>query len=193
MTGNPVPTVGRWRALVLWTRGRRAPVTEDSSAFPAAQGTLGLPMMFAAVTVIEMVVLELVIPWRWVSIALAALSLASLVVLASSVAMSRVHPHVLAPTTLTLRMSGKVVASVDRDAVVSARIHRRYGRTSPTLEGGRLMLPNQDGTNIDIELCRAVGVSVPAPLQRWRIAGTADVLSLHVDDPGSLCAALTRP
>ena len=193
MTVNTTVQVGRWHALLLWARGRHAPIAAGSAAFPAVRGTLAMPVMFGVVTVIEMVVLHLLIPVLWMSAVVAALSMASLVVLASSVALSRVHPHVLSPTTLILRNSGKVVATVDRATIVSARLHRRYGVVSPTLDGGRLALPNQDGTTVDIELSTATRVTVPAPLQRWKVDGSAHSFGLQVDDPAALVAALTRP
>ena len=193
MTVHTPVQVGRWRALLLWARGRHAPIGADSATFTAVRGTLAMPVMFGVVTVIEMVVLHLLIPVLWISAVLAALSVASLMVLTSSVALARVHPHVLSPTTLTLRTSGKVVATVDRASIVSARIHRRYGVVSPTLDGGRLVLPNQDGTIVDIDLSCATTVSVPAPLKRWRVDGSAQSFGLQVDDPAALVAALTRP
>ncbi len=193
MTDDTPVRVGRWHALLLWARGRHAPVAAGSTVFPAVRGTLGMPLMFGVATLVEMVVLHLLIPVPWISAAIAAMSIASLVMLASSVARARAHPHVLSPTTLTLRASGTVVAAVDRANIVSARIHRRYGAVSPYLDGGRLVLPNQDGTTVDIELSCATTVVVPAPLQRWRIEGSAHSFGLQVDDPAALVAALTRP
>jgi len=193
MTVHTPVRVGRWHALLLWARGRHAPIGADSAVFTAVRGTLAMPVMFGVVTVIEMVVLHLLIPVLWISAVLAALSVASLMALTSSVALARVHPHVLSPTTLTLRTSGKVVATVDRATIVSARIHRRYGVVSPTLDGGRLVLPNQDGTTVDIDLSCATTVAVPAPLQRWRVEGSAHSFGLQVDDPAALVAALGRP
>ncbi|MFI8565029.1 hypothetical protein ACIGGF_00500 [Rhodococcus sp. NPDC078407] len=192
MTADIPTQVGRWHALLLWARGRRAPMDADSTAFTAVRGTLAMPAMFGVVTVIEMVVLHLLIPVPWISAVVAALSLASLVALASSVALARVHPHVLSPATLTLRISGKVVATVDRASIVSARIHRRYGLVAPTLDGGRLVLPNQDGSTVDIELSCATTVTVPAPLKRWRVDGTAHAFEVQVDDSAALVAALSR-
>lgn len=184
--------VGRSRSLLLWIRGRQAPIPADSTVFTATRGTLAMPLMFGAVTVIEMVVLHLLIPWWWLSAVVAALSMGSLAALASSVALARVHPHVLSADALTLRMSGTVVATVDRASIASARIHRRYGTVSPALDGGRLVLPNQGGTTVDIELTGATTVAVPALLQRWRVTGAAHSLSLQVDDPAALVAALDR-
>lgn len=193
MTVDFTARVGRWHSLVLWTRGQHAPVGADSTVFTATRGTLGLPVMFGVATVIEMIVLHLLIPWLWLSALVAALSMASLVVLASSVALARAHPHVLSPEALVLRMSGAVVAKVDRADIASVRIRRRYGVVSPALEGGRLALPNQDGTSVDIELSGATDVRVPALLQRWRISGSAHSFGVQVDDPEALVAALGPP
>lgn len=182
---------GRWHSLTLWTRGQHAPIAADSTVFTATRGTLGLPLMFGAATVIEMVVLHFLIPWLWLSALVAAASVASLVLLASSVALARAHPHVLSPEVLVLRMSGTVVARVDRANIASVRIHRRFGVVSPALDGGRLVLPNQDGTTVDIELSSAAEVVVPALVQRWRISGFAHSFGVQVDDPAALVAALT--
>ncbi|MBY4129760.1 hypothetical protein HQO83_15285 [Rhodococcus fascians] len=191
MADTPVQ-LGRSHALLLWIRGRSAPVPAHSTVFTAQRGSLGLPLMFGAATVIEMVVLHLLIPWLWLSALVAALSVASLVLLASSIALARLHPHILSPTTLTLRTSGKVVATVDRASIASARIHRRYGVVSPALDGSRLVLPNQDGTSVDIELTGATDVALPALLQRHRVSGSASSFSVQVDDPAALVAGLTR-
>lgn len=192
MTVEAPAQVGTWHSPVLWIRGRHAPIAAGSTVFTASRGTLALPLMFGAATVIEMVVLHLLIPWLWLSALVAAASVVSLVLLASSVALARVHPHVLSSEALVLRTSGTVVATVDRATIVSARVRRRYGVVAPTLDGGRLALPNQDGTTVDIELARAAEVVVPALLQRWRASGTARSFSVQVDDPAALVAALTR-
>lgn len=183
--------VGRWRALALWTRGQHAPIAPDSTVFTATHGTLGLPVMFGAATVIEMVVLHLLIPWLWLGALIAAVSVASLILLATSVALSRAHPHVLSTEALVLRMSGTVVARVHRASISSVRIHRRYGIVSPALDGGRLVLPTQDGTTVDIELSTATEVVVPALSKRWKISGFAHSFGVQVDDPAALVAALT--
>lgn len=191
MTVDFPAQVGRWHSLALWMRGQHAPIAADSTVFAATRGTLGLPLMFGAATVIEMVVLHLLIPWWWLSALIVALSVASLVLLASSVALARAHPHVLSPEALVLRMSGGVVARVDRTNIASVRIHRRNGVVSPALDDGRLVLPNQDGTSVDIELSTALDVAVPALLQRWRISGFARSFGFQVDDPAALVASLT--
>ncbi len=191
MTVDFPAQVGRWRALALWTRGQHAPIAPDSTVFTATRGTLGLPVMFGAATAIEMVVLHLLLPWLWLSALVAAASVTSLMVLASSVALSRAHPHVLSPEALVLRMSGTVVARVDRANISSVRIHRRYGVVSPALDGGRLVLPNQDGTTVDFELSAAAEVVLPALLKRWQISGRARSFGIQVDDPAALVAALT--
>ena len=178
--------------MLLWMRGRRAPIPADSLVFTATHGTLAMPLMFGAATVIEMVVLHLLIPWLWLSIAVAVLSIASMVAVASSLALDRVHPHVLSADALTLRVSGTVVATLDRATIVSARIHRRRGVVSPTLDGSRLVLPNQDGTTVDIELSTATAVAVPALLKRRQVSGTARSFGLQVDDATALVVALTR-
>ena len=191
MTPDRGARVGRWHALLLWARGRTAPIGADSAEFAAVRGTGSMPLMFGVASVVEIVVVHLLVPWLWLDIVLGALSVVSIVLLASATAVGRVHPHVLTPEALVLRTSGEVVTTVERSTIVSARLHRRFGVVAPTVRDDRAVLPNQDGTNVDITLSTRTTVVVPAPLRRWRVEGTATSIGLYVDDPVALVAALS--
>jgi hypothetical protein len=163
----------------------------DSAEFTAVRGTGAMPLMFGVASVVEIVVVHLLVPWLWLDTVLGALSVVSIVLLVSAAAVGRVHPHVLTPEALVLRSSGEVVATVERSAIVSARLHRRFGVVAPTVRDDRAVLPNQDGTNVDITLSTRTTFVVPALLRRWRVEGTATSIGLYVDDPAALVAALS--
>ncbi|OZE23426.1 hypothetical protein CH262_15185 [Rhodococcus sp. 05-2255-1e] len=119
MTPDRGAQVGRWHALLLWARGRHAPIAADSAEFTAVRGTGSMPLMFGVASVVEIVVVHLLVPWLWLDIVLGALSVVSVVLLASATAVGRVHPHVLTPEALVLRTSGEVVTTVERSTIVS--------------------------------------------------------------------------
>ncbi|WP_072806366.1 hypothetical protein [Rhodococcoides yunnanense] len=181
----------KYRSLLWWITGRRAPVADDSVAFTAERGTLGTPIAFGVAGVIEMVAAHLLVPWPWLQWTLLIASLWGLISFAGFLALHRVHPHVLSPDALTLRSNGKIVAEIPREMIVAARVHRRFGVVSAAIEDGRLFLPTQDGTGVDIELSTPVVAELPATLVTRRVQEAVSSLGIQVDDPAALVRALT--
>ena len=182
----------KYLSLLRWLSGRGPFGNESASVFTADRGTLGTPIAFGIAGVVEIVAVHVLVPWPWLQWTLLVASVWGLLSFAALLAHHRMHPHTVTRALLTLRTSGQIVADIDLDSVASARIHRRYGTVSAAIEHGRLMLPNQDGTSVDIDLRRAVDASLPALLPRWRRSGPIMSCSVQVDDPGALIAALTR-
>lgn len=182
--------VRRYRSLYLWARGRIAPVEPGTSVFASTQGTLVLPAAFGAATVIEIGALHFLIPWDWLRISLAVSAVWSLLAVLGYLALHRVHPHYLTDTQFVLRQSGTVVATLDRADVVSVALRRRYSETSPIVRDSRLFLPNMDGTAVDVALGSTVDVQLPALRSSRRKIERVDCISVSVDDPASLVAAL---
>ncbi|SNT21729.1 hypothetical protein [Rhodococcoides kyotonense] len=165
----------------------------DTEAFTARRGTLATPIAFGVASVVEIVAVHFLVPWPWLQWTLLGLSIVSLGFFVGAIAVHRANPHTATPETLTLRSAGKVVADIPRATVRAARVHRRYGVVNATIENGRLILPTQDGTTVDVELSDPVDAVVPAMLAKWRIQGMVSSLSLQVDDPAALVRALTPP
>lgn len=180
--------VRAYRALWMWVR-RRYDVEPGAVALPADRGMLTLPLAFAVATVIEIVVLDLLLPWMWARIAVAVVSVWSLVMLFGFVAVGRAFPHYLTDTDLVLRRSGSTVAVVHRDNIAKTVRHRRFSHTTPTIDDGHLFLPNPDGTCIDVVLRSPVAASLPTFLPHNRTTQSVHRVSLHLDDPTLLHAA----
>ncbi len=180
----------KYRSLLLWITGRRASVADDTETFAAERGTLTIPIAFAIASLIEIVAVHLLVPWAWLQWTLLIISLWGLLAFAGVLAVHRVHPHVLSPNTLMLRVSGRTVAEIPRELILGARVHRRYGTVTAAIEKNMLFLPTQDGTNVDIELSATVDAVLHAPLARWRAQGSISTLAVQVDDPAALTRAL---
>lgn len=171
-----------YRALLFWAR-RRHDVPSGAVAVTATAGTVAVPAAFLVASVIEAVVLHVVIPWQWLRITLLVLSVWSVVAVLGLLAISSTTPHYLTDTHLVLRHRGKVVASIARANVSAVNRRRRFSDTTPTLTGGRLVLPTPDGTTVDI----TTTTPTPAQLPTFRRARTAPVqvstVSLGADNP----------
>ncbi|MEV6139635.1 hypothetical protein AB0L63_27020 [Nocardia sp. NPDC051990] len=179
---------GAYRSVWMWIRGKTDP--DRGLVFTASAGVLTMPAAFGAATLIEVVVLHLVLPWFWLKIVLAVISLWSLVLLAAFVANDVVHPHYLSQGVLVLRRSGKVVVKVPVSHVSRVVSIRRYSRTQPEIEGSRLYLPNHEGTNIELALNQRSAAAVPAFLEKWRSSGAVTTIFLYVDEPSKLADAV---
>ncbi|WP_280433970.1 hypothetical protein [Nocardia carnea] len=182
-----------YRGLWLWLRRTTDRDSREHRPLTATRGVLALPMAFLAATLIEVVVLHLVIPWPWLSITLAVLSLWSLVLLLGLVVADISYPHYVTGQELVLRRAGRVVARVPRDRIAAVAECRRYNHTATAYEDGRLFLAGADGTTTDLTLRDSVSVRVDSLLPSGRIAAGTTRISLALDDHAALRTALNAP
>lgn len=186
--------IGGCRSIWLWMRGRDADTEPGATVFRSTNGTLALPIAFGVATLVEVVALHFLIPWQWLRIALAAVSMWSLVAALGYLAKHRVHPHYLTASSLVLRQSGEVVATIPRSDIASVVPVRRFAETSARIAGSTLHLPNLDGTNIDARLTQTVAARIPTVFGRAADPASIDRICLYVDDPGAMERELkTRP
>ncbi|WP_280396507.1 hypothetical protein [Nocardia carnea] len=176
--------------LWLWLRRTTDRDSRAQQPLTSARGVLALPSAFLVATLIEVVVLHLLIPWVWLTITLAVLSLWSLVALFAVVVADIVYPHYLTGQEMVLRRSGRVVARVPLDRIAAVAECRRYNQTAPAFEDGRLFLAGPDGTTTDLTLRDPVAVRIDSLLPSARIAAETIRLSLFLDDPTVLRRAL---
>lgn len=184
--------VRAYTSLWLWIRGRVADVEPGALVFRSNRGTMTLPVAFGVVTVVEICVLHVVLPWMWLRIALAVLSVWSLFAVFGYLAIHRVRPHYLSDTHFVVRQSGSTIAAIERCSIVSATLSRRFCETTPIATDSRLHLPNIDGTNVDILLAQSISVRLPALLPKHHKASSVRRISMYVDDPAALVTELHR-
>lgn len=175
--------VTTYRSLWLWARHRVDGQGPGVHAVGYARGSLGVPLAFGVLTVVEAIAIHLLIPWAWLRTVVLVASVYSLILLLGFVASRIVHPHLLTSSQLTLRSGAHTVATLDRAALTRVVRARRHQPTYPTETDGQLYLPCQDGTNIDLHLTGPVPAHLPGLLARQRRRVTITVASIHLDDP----------
>lgn len=179
-----------YTSLWLWARGRDVGIAPGGLVVKANNGSMVLPVAFAIATLVEMGVLHLLIPWLWLSIVLAVLSVWSLLAFLGHFAVDRVYPHYLTDSLFVVRRFGEVVAVIKRSEIRSVTLTRRLSETNATVVDNRLYLPNMDGANVDITLNQPISIALPALLARHRKRVDVDHISVHVDDPAALVTEL---
>ncbi|MFD4402270.1 hypothetical protein ACFWPH_05840 [Nocardia sp. NPDC058499] len=182
-----------YRGLWLWLRRTTDRDSRDQQPLTAARGVLALPMAFLAATLIEVVVLHLVIPWAWLGITLAVVSVWSLVFLFAVVVADIVYPHYVTGREVVLRRSGRVIARVPLDRIAAVAECRRFNHTATAFDDGRLFLAGPDGTTTDLTLRDPVAVHIDSLLPSGRITARTTRICLSLDDPASLRTALNAP
>ncbi|MDI9918636.1 hypothetical protein [Rhodococcus sp. IEGM 1379] len=181
-----------YTSLWFWARGRDTGIEPGGLAFRSSRGSLVLPAAFGVATLMEIGVLHFVLPWMWLRVVLAVLSVWSLLALLGYLAVHRVHPHYLTDSHFVVRQSGTIVASIHRSDITSAALSRRLAETNPIIVEDRLYLPNMDGTNVDIVLTQPISIQLPAMLPRHRKTSSVDYVSVYVDDPAALVTELRK-
>lgn len=174
-----------WGDLRRLLRGMEV-VPEGAVALPDRRGMWQLPAMFSVAIIIEIVAVELLLPWPWLRIALLILSLYSLPLLWGITAARAVHPHYLDDEELVLRSGRTVVARIPRASVSGVRHDRRFNAERWELADGTLTLGGTEGTNVVL----VPGEPVAAARERWpwQSARTSVVteVRLWLDEPEQL-------
>ncbi|NLP40162.1 MAG: hypothetical protein GX356_10680 [Corynebacterium pollutisoli] len=118
----------------------------DLGQLPARTRWWHLPAMFTVAIVIEIIVIELLVPWPWLRLLLLLGSLYSIPLLWGYLAGRVVHPHYLGED-LVLREGRTEVLRVPATDIVAVREVRGFAARR---EG--LILGGPEGTNVEIHL-----------------------------------------
>lgn len=119
---------------------------DDLGQLPARTRWWHLPAMFTVAIVIEIIVIELLVPWPWLRLLLLLGSLYSIPLLWGYLAGRVVHPHYLGED-LVLREGRTEVLRVPATDIVAVREVRGFAARR---EG--LILGGPEGTNVEIHL-----------------------------------------
>lgn len=168
------------RALWLLAT-RRYDIPPGTTGIGYARGRLPAELVFAAVAVLELVVVDVFVPWDrlgpwgWIRFVVLVASAYGVLWIVAWMAAERTRPHLVTDDGLVLRWGHLPVATVPWALVTDVRANPRY-----TGDDGRLTLdvPLQ-GTNLDIELRDRLAVRMPFRRRTREVTG----ISLGVDDP----------
>jgi hypothetical protein len=161
---------------------RRPDVPAGATALRYARALRPMAAVIVGMSVVELFVLELVIPWRTVRLVLIVLGAYSLLAVLSLVAGTVVRPHLVDAGSLRLRWSDwvDVRVPVDGAVTVAARRHDAPGRTL-LVRDGILRLAVAGETTVEVVLPAPVVVTVGRRTEAVRVVRFA------ADDPR--CAA----
>jgi hypothetical protein len=181
--------VALWRSLLRWASSRRrADAGPDGTAFAYHSTVAPMLLTTLVVSVIEIVAVHLLLPWPTARAALLVLGIWSAFLVAGTLAAFVVHPHIVGPDRLRVRLGAQTEIAVPLDAVRSIRrVQRDHSGKSVQVnahpDGDRLALAVSGRTTIEIVLDRVVPVHLPG----GRVARISR-LSFDADEPGRLVA-----
>jgi hypothetical protein len=178
--------VAPWRSIVQWLLRRRPGAGPGDRGFAHRGAVLALVLVLLAVSVLEVVLVELIVPWPVVRLALLVVGVWGVVVVLGMLAAMTVRPHLVGPAGVRVRSGPAWEALLPWDAVARVRVVRR------TRDGGSVQ---HDGdalhviagfqTTVEIALARPVAVALPR-------GGEVEVtrVALYADDPRGFAAAV---
>jgi hypothetical protein len=183
--------------LRLW-RDLRRPVTGSTVLapgavpLPAVTGLWFLPGALTAATVIEIIAIELLIPWMSARIIVTVISVYSLALLWAILGQRKIYPHYVLAGDLVIRHGRQPVMTVSSELILRATVARTYRSERATVRDDVLVLGNGSGTSLRIVLAESLPVPDPDrwPWQKARIVRATEIL-LWVDDPAAAVSILT--
>jgi hypothetical protein len=180
---------GTWRSLARWI-GRRPAVPPDATPFAYHLPLLAPMAVMSGLSLLEVVALDLLVPWPWTGLRLAVLALGVWggVLALGMIAGVLVHPHLVTPDALRVRAGAGLDVHVPWDAVAGVRRVRRehHGIRAARVDDGVLSVGVANATTVAVTLTRPLTVRLPSgPVQ-------VTAVHLYADDAAGLVAAV-RP
>ena len=164
------------RSLLLVALRRVDGVGPGDVPLPYARAGTPTGLLFTGLSVAELLVVELTVPWPAVRQVLLLLGLWGLLVVAGLLAMEWTHPHVARADALLVRARGLVTVRVPWDAVAAVERRGRHEHSRWAIDHGHLHLPVAGSTALDLVLSR------PLPVRVGRQRGAVTRISVAVDD-----------
>ena len=154
-----------YRALLRWVT-RRPDVPVGATAFTYVKAVAVLLWAFVIVSAIEVVALELILPWETVRLIALVLGLWGLVWMLGLTASYHVYPHLVDAEGIRVRDGVARDIRIPWDAVGSLRSRERSRESSKAVqldeaEGASVLhLVTSSRTNVDVVLSRPLAVPV---------------------------------
>lgn len=176
------------RGLVLAVRGRLDTRGPGDVPIPYARGRLVMPLILGGLAIVELVAVDLLVPWHrlgsaeWLRWLVLALGLYGLLWIVAWCASERSHPHLATTTGLVLRRGPFVAAEIPWGLIEAARVQNRW---TPDDSRTRLDAP-MNPSNLDVDLIRAVPTR-----GLMREGAPSAAFSLAVDDAPEAARLIT--
>ena len=172
-------------SLLLWVGGRQHGVPPGAVAIPYGRDGRAVGIALLVVGFVELVVVELVIPWPTVRLVLLLLGVYGALIVLGFIAGPIVRPHVLTEDSLRLRASTWADVTLPLDMII--RTSQRRGGADGTFAftGATLVLAVDNQTQLHLELDGS------RTFRQGRQSGSADSVRFSADDPAAAANAIT--
>ena len=171
-------------SLVLAVQRRRHGVPPDGVPLGYDRALRPMALVLLGLAVVELVVIELALPWPTVRLVLLVLGAYTLLFVLGMIAANSVRPHVVTPNQLRLRSGiwADVRIPMDRIATVTTR-HREAPNKTLAVVGDELTMGVAGMTNVEVRLAG------PTLVDAGRRVHTVLTVRFAADDPqAALCA-----
>jgi hypothetical protein len=174
-----------YRSLFRWLT-RRPDVPAGTVGFAYVGAVAALIWGFIFVSVIELVVLHLILPWEGVRTVVDILSIWGLLWMLGMLASLKVHPHLVTDSTLRIRHGASKDVPVPLDAIATIVVRERGRDRSRAVQLDRderatvLNVVVASRTNVELTLRRPLVVALPKGEE------SVTAVRLYTDDPRGL-------
>ena len=177
--------IGIWRSLFFWVTRRVPGADSGVRAFSYSRQITPIIGAFIFVSLIELPVVHLLIPWDVVRLVVVILSVWGLLWMVGLLASMKVFPHLLGERELRVRYGHGLDVPVPWDAVASvgaARGSVASGK-SAVVEDGVLSVPVMKQTRVEVRLREPTALPLPDGIEE------VTAVRLYADDPRGFVAA----
>jgi hypothetical protein len=177
-----------WRSLGRWLL-RRPDVVAGDTPFGYHGPMLAPMIVITVVSALEVVVVDLLLPWPSLRVALLVVGVWGTVLMLGLLAGVLVHPHAVGTDGLRIRHGARLDVRIPWDAVAAVRrVRRSRDGGSVQLDGTTLHVVVSGQTTVEVALRRPVTVTLPG----GRSAEIAEVRFYADDAAGIVSAAGAR-
>lgn len=181
--------IGIWRSLFLWTARRVPGAGPGVRSFSYAKQVTPILLAFIFVSVLELAVVHLLLPWATVRLIALVISVWGLLWMAGYLASMRVFRHLLTGSELRVRHGTDTDIRIPLSAVAAVNSARGHVPTNRSVQVERL----RDRTVASVAMLKLTNVAVtlrhPLPVAAHDGRHDADELRFYVDDPRGFVAA----
>lgn len=177
--------IGIWRSLILWTARRRPGSTPTTQSFTYARDLTPMLCAFIFVSVLEIPIVHLLLPWPSVRLAALVLSVWGLLWMLGYIAALRIYPHLVGDEDLRVRYGTTAEVRIPWTAVsaVSLERDRVDSNRAVVLDDGVARMAILKQTRIRVDLHGPTPVRLPDGVRE------IECLKLYADRPAELVTA----
>jgi hypothetical protein len=158
-----VTEIGVWRSLFFWVTRRVPGMGPRAQAFSYSRQIAPIIAAFIFVSLIELPVVHLLIPWDPVRLVVLIVSVWGLLWMIGMLASMKVFPHLLDEHGLRIRYGAGIDIRIPRDAIATVRAKRRSAPTKQTVgvEGTVADVAVMKQTRVDVVLREPTSIELP--------------------------------